>query len=178
MRRLDEYTTLKDGFAPVINDVLEDSHIEVRGNTVQLRFFFCGDYKVEEIVLYAHVPPSLVLILSLCCCLWASIKLIQTMHASIVLCTKTIGLTCEVINGHYTLPFIVTDGMYQRINKARTYNSMLQNFNHPKNKKGCINKHLLQFETTNIVIDELHLMLRITDVLLRNLIWSMIQKDL
>ena len=63
-------------------------------------------------------------------------------------------------------------------NEARTYNSMLQNFNHPKNKKGCINKPLLQFETTNIVIDELHLMLRITDVLLRNLIWAMIQKDL
>ena len=55
---------------------------------------------------------------------------------------------------------------------------MLQNFNDPKNKKGCINKPLLQFETTNIVIDELHLMLRITDVLLRNLIWAMIQKDL
>ena len=51
MRGSEDYTTLKDGFAPVIdeiNDLLEDNNIEVRGNTVQLKFFFCGDYKVKR----------------------------------------------------------------------------------------------------------------------------------
>ena len=39
--------------------------------------------------------------------------------------------------------------------------------------KGCIEHPVLIFDTCDIVCDELHIMLRITDILLHNLIWSM-----
>ncbi len=44
--------------------------------------------------------------------------------------------------------------------------------------KGCINPPLLSISFYNIVLDELHLMLRISDVLLRNLIWETIGQDI
>lgn len=47
-----------------------------------------------------------------------------------------------------------------------------------QHSKGCIRPPLLNFELTDVIIDELHLMLRVTDVLLRNLIWAMIHMDL
>ena len=36
---------------------------------------------------------------------------------------------------------------------------------------------LFKLEMTNIVIDELHMFLRIMDILLRNLLWEMIYQD-
>lgn len=36
---------------------------------------------------------------------------------------------------------------------------------------------LCEFEIHDIIIDELHLMLRITDILIRNLIWGMVYFD-
>ena len=47
----------------------------------------------------------------------------------------------------------------------------------PKKRLGCIHTPLINIELTNIIIDELHLMLRISDVLLRNFLWAMIQQD-
>ena len=43
---------------------------------------------------------------------------------------------------------------------------------------GCKNSPLLNFAISDIIIDELHLMLRVTDILLRNLIWAMIYMDM
>ena len=42
--------------------------------------------------------------------------------------------------------------------------------------KGCINPPLLNIEIGKIVTDELHLMLRISDILIRNLVWTMLAK--
>ena len=39
--------------------------------------------------------------------------------------------------------------------------------------KGCIAPPLLDIEVSQIVIDELHLMLRISDILIRNMVWAM-----
>lgn len=36
---------------------------------------------------------------------------------------------------------------------------------------------LLEIEVSHVVIDELHLMLRVTDVLIRNLLWEVIYQD-
>ena len=41
--------------------------------------------------------------------------------------------------------------------------------------KGCINPLLLNIEISEI-IDKLHLMFRISDILIRNLIWAMLAK--
>ena len=46
-----------------------------------------------------------------------------------------------------------------------------------RDKKGCKFSPLIKIPIDNIVIDELHLMLRITDVLLRNLVWAMEKLD-
>ncbi len=43
---------------------------------------------------------------------------------------------------------------------------------------GCKSLPLLNFEVSDIIIDELHLMLRVTDILMRNLIWAMIYIDM
>ena len=42
---------------------------------------------------------------------------------------------------------------------------------------GVVNPPLLNFEMDDIVIDELHLMLRVTDILIRNLISAMSHYD-
>ena len=46
-----------------------------------------------------------------------------------------------------------------------------------KDKKGCKFFPLIKIPIDNIVIDELHLMLHITDVLLRNSVWAMEKLD-
>ncbi len=43
---------------------------------------------------------------------------------------------------------------------------------------GCISPPLLNIDVDHMVLDELHLMLRVSDVLLRNLIWAMIYRDM
>lgn len=48
----------------------------------------------------------------------------------------------------------------------------------PTKSKGCIHPPLLNFEIGDVIIDELHLMLRIMDILIRNLVWAMLEKDL
>ena len=62
--------------------------------------------------------------------------------------------------------------------EARTLQSLHMCLADPKNKKGCINAPLLNIPINDIVIDEMHLMLRIFDILLRNVIWAMIHQDL
>ena len=37
---------------------------------------------------------------------------------------------------------------------------------------------LLDIDMSNIVVDELHLMLRVTDILIRNLVWAMLLLDM
>ncbi len=47
-----------------------------------------------------------------------------------------------------------------------------------KKRFGCQNTPLFNIAISNVVIDELHLMLRVTDILIRNLIWAMLQLDI
>ena len=42
----------------------------------------------------------------------------------------------------------------------------------------CQNPPLIRIDPSNIVLDELHLMLRIYDILMRNLIWGMLAQDI
>ena len=42
---------------------------------------------------------------------------------------------------------------------------------------GCINEPLLNIPLTNVIADELHLLLRITDKLLENIIDKVLEKD-
>ena len=56
--------------------------------------------------------------------------------------------------------------------KARTLASLHKNssFSRPSKNLGCKEPPLLQLEPSKYVLDELHLLLRVTDILLRNLI--------
>ena len=63
-------------------------------------------------------------------------------------------------------------------NGPRTTAAISQCVANTNSSMGCKNPPLLHFEVSDIIIDELHLMLRVTDVLLRNLIWAMIHNDL
>ncbi len=64
--------------------------------------------------------------------------------------------------------------------EARTVDTIsqcLQQLPTSKLKFGCVCPPLLNVAISNIVVDELHLMLRVTDVLIRNLIWAMLHLD-
>ena len=56
--------------------------------------------------------------------------------------------------------------------KARTLAGLMENCQYSQMRKRLGSKHppILQIEPTNVIIDELHLLLRIGDVLLRNVI--------
>ncbi len=43
---------------------------------------------------------------------------------------------------------------------------------------GCIWPPLLNIDVDEMIVDELHMMLRVSDVLLRNLIWAMMYRDM
>ncbi len=66
--------------------------------------------------------------------------------------------------------------------EARTLDTMTKCLSQPitsrKQRLGCVHPPLLNIDVSNVVIDELHLMLRVTDVLIRNIIWAMIYNDL
>ena len=47
-----------------------------------------------------------------------------------------------------------------------------------KDRFGCQYPPLINIDPAKTIIDELHLMLRVTDVLTRNLVWAMIDLDL
>ena len=46
-----------------------------------------------------------------------------------------------------------------------------------KDNYGCINEPLLNIPLTNVIADELHLLLRITDKLLQNIIDEVLERD-
>lgn len=62
-----------------------------------------------------------------------------------------------------------------KVNEPRTRTTIEQC--QGSQSKVCVHP-LLNFEVNDIVIDELHLMLRVTDILLRNLIWAMLHMDM
>ncbi len=43
---------------------------------------------------------------------------------------------------------------------------------------GCIWPPLLNIDVDEMIVDELHMMLRVSDVLQRNLIWAMMYRDM
>lgn len=47
-----------------------------------------------------------------------------------------------------------------------------------KHSMGVVNPPLVEFEIEDIIVDELHLMLRISDILIRNIIFAMIYCDI
>ena len=54
----EEYDHLKNGFAPVIeeiNEALQVNHLEIQGQIYELKYVFGGDYKVSQKLLqYVH----------------------------------------------------------------------------------------------------------------------------
>ena len=50
--------------------------------------------------------------------------------------------------------------------------------NPEKTHMGCIWPPLLNIDVDEMIVDELHMMLRVSDVLLRNLIWAMMYRDM
>ena len=80
---------------------------------------------------------------------------------------------CTCVCHYYDIIFNRWD--VSKNHEERTLSSMEQCLT-LKNNKGCINPPLLNIDISRILIDELHLMLRITDILLRNLVWAMVVK--
>ena len=48
---------------------------------------------------------------------------------------------------------------------------------HSKDNFGCVNEPLINIPLTNVIPDELHLLLRITDKLLQNVIDEVLERD-
>ena len=66
---------------------------------------------------------------------------------------------------------------YQGEELIRTLKDLKELCNLKKDNFGCVNEPLLNIELTNVVPDELHLLLRVTDVLLKNVIDEAVEHD-
>jgi len=60
---------------------------------------------------------------------------------------------------------------------VRTLDEMQKMCQKKTNNDGCIHPPLLHIDQEHVVVDELHLLLRITDVLLRNVIEDAVRLD-
>ena len=95
-------------------------------------------------------------------------------------CTVMYIRTTGIIHVHLYVALLYSFHMFKRVvdrafphQTQQSINSCLKS----RDKKGCKFSPLIKIPIDNIVIDELHLMLRITDVLLRNFVWAMEKLD-
>lgn len=104
-------------------------------------------------------------------CLWCTVK--KDERCSVYLQCICILTWCNDLQCRWDMS--VREEVYQSpppAGKGRTLASLQQNsqFSTPKKHLGSKHTPILQMEPTDIIIDELHLLLRIGDVLLRNVI--------
>jgi len=131
-----------------INELVAAKSINVKGQEIPLEFFLSGDYKFLLLVLGMNAANSTY------ACIYCKIP-------------KTDRWDMSKPENHYW-----EEGM------ARTLNEMKENAcKASANNYGCLYQPLLYIPVENVRIDELHLFLRITDILERNLIHACIEWD-
>ncbi|KAK2565676.1 hypothetical protein P5673_010845 [Acropora cervicornis] len=130
-----------------INELVDAGEIEVDGHKIPLEFYLSGDYKFLLLVL--------------------------GMNAA---CADYACIYCT-IHKNERWDTSKTEGYYWSSGKARTLAKNRELSRKSTNNYGCIREPLLHIPIENIRVDELHLLLRVTDRLEKNLINEAIARD-
>ena len=146
----EDYETLKTCFRDIladINELVEEKNIEVNGKQINLDFFLGGDYKFLLLLMGLSGATSNH------ACLWCKV------HKD------------ERWNMSYNI---------QYFNSPETKRDLKDLRESAEKKSGnycCVNPPLLNIELDHIIPDELHLLLRIMDVLNGNLVADAVEWD-
>ena len=147
------YNTLRESFGTVfneINELIQDKQpITINNTSYNLEFFLGGDYKFLLLMLGMKGATSIY------ACLWCKIA-------------KT-----ERWNMKFDLEY------YNKSPLQRTLQEVLRMARQKGNqdKYSCEHEPLLKIELDHVVLDELHLLLRIMDVLINNLVKETVEWD-
>ena len=152
VRGKEDYNTLNESFGDVfkdINSLIAEKKIEVGGRSFNLEFFLGGDYKFILLMMGLKGATSHY------ACVWCKI------HKDNRWDTK------------FDLQY------YQSPELKRTLEEMTQLAMKKKqeNKYCCEHVPLLHIELDHVILDELHLLLRILDVLIENLVRDTLEWD-
>ncbi|KAJ7384006.1 hypothetical protein OS493_024017 [Desmophyllum pertusum] len=148
----EKYSTLKESFGTVfneINETIKQGHITVNDSMYNVEFFLGGDYKFLLLMMGMKGATSIY------ACLWCKIA-------------KDLRWKMEFDLDHYNTPPLV------RTQEEMTKMSQKKG---TQDKYSCENEPLLKIELDHVVLDELHLLLRIMDVLINNLVREAVEWD-
>lgn len=140
----ESYSTLKESFSNVfseINEAIKQGHITVNDYEYNLEFFLGGDYKFLLLMMGMKGATSIA-------CLWCKIA-------------KDLRWRMGSTLDHYN------SSPLRRTLEEMTKMSQKKG---TQDKYSCEHEPLLKIELGHVVLDELHLLLRITDVLINNLV--------
>ena len=148
----EDYATLKQSFGDVfkdINSLISKNKIEVGGKSINLEFFIGSDYKFILLMMGLKGATSHY------ACVWCKIHKDKRWDTSLNL-------------EHYQSPAL-----------KRSLQEMIELAGKKKqeNKYCCDHEPLLHIELDHVVLDELHLLLRILDVLIENLVRDALDWD-
>ncbi|XP_028394773.1 uncharacterized protein LOC114518936 [Dendronephthya gigantea] len=148
----ENYETLKDSFGTIfqtINNLIEVSEIEINSSKFGLEFFLGGDYKFLLIVLGMKSATSNF------ACLWCKVHKENRWQMD------------------KDLDYYNSAPLKRTLEEVIT----MANKKGAKDKFSCDNEPLIKIDLDHVVLDELHLLLRVMDVLLNNIIQETIAWD-
>lgn len=151
----ENYEVLKNAFGSVfkeVNELIKKGSIEVDGEKINTEFFLGGDYKFILLMLglksaTAHYA-----------CAWCKIHKDERWKVGPNFSQYNKNPKCRTLKEIQSM-------CKQKPTKQNHYNY------------GCEHEPLLNIELDHVVVDELHLMLRVTDILLENVIDSALDYD-
>lgn len=146
----EEYKTLQISFLPIFNEInhlIEKGTLTVDDNEIKLDFFLGGDLKFLLMIMGLSNATANY------ACLWCKIHKDQRWDT-----TKTLNFYNEDLNVVRTL-----DEIPKCCGQEKSY--------------GCKHEPLININLTKVIPDELHLLLRITDRLLENIIDEVVHRD-
>lgn len=148
----EDYNTLRQSFGDIfkeMNSLISKKKIEVGGKSVNLEFFLGGDYKFILLMMGLKGATSHY------ACVWCKIHKNNRWDTSFNL-------------DHYQSPDLKRSikEMFELARKKKQ-----------ENKFCCDHEPLLHIELDHVVLDELHLLLRILDVLVENLVKDALKWD-
>lgn len=148
----ENYSTIQNSLSKSleeINDLIDQKKIDINGNECKLEIFLGGDYKILLIVMGLSGATSDY------ACLWCKVHRLSRYDMS------------------------KPRDYYTSSPHARTHEELLKMYSLPKSKFkcSCENKPLFTIDLDHVILDELHLMLRVTDRLTGNLIKEVMERD-
>ena len=146
----EDYQTLKTAlpdFFDEVNSLIETGSLLVDGNKVKLEFFLGGDYKFLLMIMGLNSATADY------ACLWCEIH--------------------KQFRWDTSKDFL----FYNTEPLKRTLENIKKQCQCKSSNYGCINPPLINIDLDHVLADELHLLLRVTDRMLQNVVDEILEKD-